>query len=93
MAQAVVKLILLGTSGCHLCDLARDQWLSWLSNSGPFGQFVQWREQDIADSDELIECYGVRIPVLWLPDCKAELAWPFDQASIDRFIRTHVALT
>jgi len=42
---------------------------------------------EIADDDELLERYGVRIPVLQRLDTGAELDWPFDAVAIERLLR------
>jgi hypothetical protein len=43
-------------------------------------------EIDIAESDELIERYGVRIPVLKSPRHIDELGWPFDTQQAANFL-------
>lgn len=42
------------------------------------GNGLRAREQDIAESDILMERYQLRIPVLRREDTGAELDWPFD---------------
>ena len=42
-------------------------------------------EIDIAVSDELIEQYGIRIPVLKSPEHGQELNWPFDSSAVEIF--------
>lgn len=63
-------ITLFTTAGCHLCD---DAWVL-LSESG---QSLQVAKVDIATDDALIECYGMRIPVL-RSAAGSELGWPFD---------------
>ena len=44
---------------------------------------------EIADSEELMERYGIRIPVLACEDAagrKRELGWPFDAAMLQDFL-------
>lgn len=43
-------------------------------------------EQDITDSDILMERYQLRIPVLRREDTGAELDWPFDLAAAMVFL-------
>lgn len=73
-----MEWVLYSTLGCHLCeeamDLVRAEGLSPL------------REVDIADSDEWMQRYGVRIPVLQCVRTGAELGWPFDRAGLARFV-------
>lgn len=71
-------LILYGTSCCHLCEQAE----AVLGEAGVAAQHV-----DIADDDGLLEKYGVRIPVLRRTDSGAELGWPFDAATVARFLK------
>ncbi len=63
------SLILYGTLGCHLCDEAQ------VVVAHALGRLA--REVDIADDDRLLECYGLRIPVLKRADTGAEIDWPF----------------
>lgn len=75
-------LTLYMTSGCHLCEQAEE--LLW----PVLEEFSLRLEQvDIADSDELLERYGVRIPVLLCTRSRAELAWPFDQHQARQFLQ------
>jgi glutaredoxin len=69
---------LYGTACCHLCDEAQ----AILHGLG-----IQAEHVDIADDDELLEKYGIRIPVLKRLDTGAELGWPFDAAAVSRFLR------
>ncbi|MDO8268051.1 MAG: glutaredoxin family protein [Moraxellaceae bacterium] len=69
-------LVLLGTSGCHLCDRAE----ALLAQAASARAFT-WRYHDIALEDALVSQYGERIPVLLLPDGR-ELNWPFSLLDI-----------
>lgn len=68
---------LYGTACCHLCDEAQ----AILHELG-----IQAEHVDIADDDDLLEKYGIRIPVLKRLDTGAELGWPFDAAAVSRFL-------
>ncbi|BCK87166.1 hypothetical protein MIZ01_0937 [Sideroxyarcus emersonii] len=68
---------LYGTEFCHLCDEAK----AILREAGIEASYI-----DIADDDELLEKYGVRIPVLLRVDTGAELGWPFDTMAASRFL-------
>lgn len=76
-----MKVYLYSTAGCHLCDLAKA--ILW-----PLLVKHQFRlaEIEIADDDELIARYGVRIPVLGSPLTERELNWPFNASDIDLFL-------
>lgn len=69
-------LILLGTSGCHLCDKAEA-----LLRQAAAARSLQWEYRDIALDEALVSRYGERIPVLLLPDGR-ELGWPFSLLDI-----------
>jgi hypothetical protein len=71
---------LYSTPGCHLCEMAREIVSPLLNNYS-----LRLEEVDIAESDELIERYGVRIPVLKSPQHIDELGWPFDSMQVDNF--------
>ena len=72
---------LFGTLGCHLCDLAEAEVMP-LVEHGLLVELI-----DIADSEALVEAYGLRIPVLRRVDTGAELGWPFDTEQIVAFLR------
>lgn len=64
------KLIFYGTSACHLCEDA-------LSVVAPIIQArgISLIKIDIADDDNLLARYGLRIPVIAYRNM--ELGWPF----------------
>jgi glutaredoxin len=68
---------LYGTTCCHLCEEAE----SILREIRIDADYV-----DIADDDELLDKYGIRIPVLKRLDTGAELGWPFDAVAVLRFL-------
>ena len=76
-----MKVYLYSTAGCHLCDLAKA--ILW-----PLLVKHQFRlmEVEIADDDDLIARYGVRIPVLGSPLSERELNWPFTVNDIDLYL-------
>lgn len=76
----MTSLVLYHTTGCHLCEKARDLLWPLLSSHG-----IKLTEIDIADSDQLIESYGIRIPVVSADG--VELNWPFDQGQIVSLIK------
>ena len=75
IVQSTIELY--GTSCCHLCEEAE----TVLREAGIAAEYI-----DIADDDSLFEKYGVLIPVLRRIDNGAELGWPFDAASVVRFL-------
>lgn len=72
---------LLGTLGCHLCELAEAEVMP-LVEHGLLVELV-----DIAESPTLFEAYGLLMPVLRRVDTGAELCWPFDSEQIVKFLR------
>ncbi|WP_028115440.1 glutaredoxin family protein [Ferrimonas senticii] len=73
MANAVV---LYHTDGCHLCEQAA---ALLHSAKQPFNLV------DIVSDPQLVDRYGVRIPVVAL-DNGQELGWPFDLQQLQRFL-------
>lgn len=65
------------TLGCHLCEQAMD-----IINSTLNREFFEIISFDIADDDELMEKYGVTIPVVKRCETGRELNWPFDQQDL-----------
>ena len=71
------KLKFFTTEGCHLCEQA-EELLSALQPEHMFNLDVI----DIAVQQELVEKYGLIIPVLLNTENKEELYWPFDADDI-----------
>ncbi len=67
---------LLGTSGCHLCDVAEKLVRRMAPELG-----IELKKLDIATSDALVEQYGISIPVLQHHNGR-ELFWPFDDEQL-----------
>jgi hypothetical protein len=78
----VTALVLYGTSACHLCELAEDLLLDVQA----LRPGLQFEKIDIANDDQLIERYGVRIPVLKRLSDGAELGWPFDDFTLREWL-------
>ena len=70
-------LRLYGTSACHLCEEA-----SALLQNLACEIELHWSEIDIAQDDQLLQRYGIKIPVLQRVDSNTELCWPFSEADI-----------
>lgn len=75
-----VRLQLLGTAGCHLCDDAEA-----LLRQAAMARRVSVGKVDIATQDELLADYATRIPVL-RTTTGLELGWPFGLLDILRLI-------
>lgn len=70
------QVILYSTDGCHLCELAQAQ-LDTVN--------ATYKIVDIIDDPDLVNRYGVRIPVVLNKDNK-ELGWPFELAQLHQFL-------
>ncbi len=68
------------TAGCHLCELA-EQMITGLG----LGSVYTLELLEIGDDDQLVERYGIRIPVLRNSHGQ-ELNWPFDETAISEFL-------
>lgn len=67
---------LLGTQGCHLCEVAERLVRRLAPECGAKIEYI-----DIADNSALVDQYGISIPVLRaqnVNDC-SELGWPFSE--------------
>jgi hypothetical protein len=73
-----MRLMLFGTSGCHLCEQAE------LIVNACVADGVE--SVDIAEQEQWQERYAVRIPVLYDLESGQELGWPFDLAKVEDFI-------
>jgi hypothetical protein len=74
----MVNIILLGTSGCHLCE---DAELILAECDQINIEYI-----DIAEQEQWQEKYAIRIPVLYHPETEKELGWPFSQEQAQIFI-------
>ena len=75
--KCCTRLILLGTSACHLCEQAED-----LLNEANIG----YQKIDIAEQEQWQEQYAIKIPVLLNTELKQELCWPFVIEDIQTFV-------
>lgn len=83
-------LKLFTTLGCHLCEVAAEM----LEKEMAFVEAVNQAETlhldvqkiEISDSDDLMEAYAVRIPVVKFEGSKSELGWPFSAEELRQFL-------
>ena len=69
-------LVLYTRADCHLCD----QVMTMLNRAG-----IGWRPVDIDRDPELVNRYGLRVPVLQRQDTREELFFPFGEEELRRF--------
>jgi len=81
------QLILYGTSGCHLCELAEQELLIQVAQG--------WQVEliDIAEDDQLLDRFSLLIPVLQHNASGKLLNWPFDQAALHAFLSDETFLS
>ena len=72
---------LMGTLGCHLCEVAEALVLNGVEKEQCEIYLV-----DIAEDDQLLEKYAVRIPVLVDVQSGKALDWPFDKQQLQQFL-------
>lgn len=77
-----MKVRLFTTEGCHLCDEALVQLETLIAAGRP----MDIEQVDIAESDALMETYGIRIPVIAIPARKDDIGWPFTPEEIEAFL-------
>lgn len=78
-----MDLTLYTTEYCHLCEEAKA-----LISRALEGCDYQLNLVDISDADDLLECYGTRIPVLACGEgVSQELDWPFDAGQLLSFFK------
>ena len=71
------KLILLGTSACHLCEQAEDILVQ--AN-------IDYQKIDIAEQEQWQKRYAIKIPVILNEQSQQELCWPFALEDVQAFI-------
>jgi len=74
-------LTLYSTSACHLCEQA-----IYLLKSIPELTEITVVITDISESSDLLDRYGIRIPVLAVDAQDCELGWPFNSADVKHFL-------
>jgi hypothetical protein len=79
-----MRILLLGTEGCHLCDEAREIIAACVQETAPD---FQVESIDIAEHPEWQPGYAIKIPVLLDPASRRELDWPFDRDRAAAFLR------
>lgn len=79
-----MSLILFHTAGCHLCDLAEEVVQQALKQMNR--QSLTVEKIDIADSESLLDAYGVKIPVLKQTTNPTELNWPFSPEDVEAWL-------
>jgi hypothetical protein len=79
-----MRLLLLGTEGCHLCEEAEEIVAACAQEIAP-GIVIE--AIDIAERQEWQPDYAVRIPVLLEPESRRELGWPFDYDQTAQFLQ------
>ena len=77
-----MRLLLLGTSGCHLCEQAEHVINDCLPNYSE----LTVEPIDIAEQEQWQADYAIRIPVLYHPETKKDLGWPFGPVQVNAFI-------
>jgi glutaredoxin len=77
-----VKVELYTTLGCHLCDEA----LAMLKFLQASEKSLTLAEIEIADSEELMSEYGVRIPVITAEKSEGDISWPFTIEELTQFL-------
>jgi Glutaredoxin-like domain (DUF836) len=77
-----MKYLLLGTSGCHLCELAEGLINECLvAETGITVDLI-----DIAEQTQWQADYSTQIPVLLHQESKQSLNWPFTLDEVNTFI-------
>jgi hypothetical protein len=82
LRRDLMKLILFGTLGCHLCESA-EQLIAPIFTDN---LSICIERIDIAEQTEWQPQYAIKIPVLLHPESLRELCWPFDRMAVITFI-------
>ena len=78
----MTQLVLYTTSHCHLCEQALTLLINLKQQYA-----ISWLTKEISEDDDLIEKYGIRIPVIQRIDNQSELNWPFSAEDIVMLIK------
>jgi len=77
-----MRLLLFGTSGCHLCEQAAEI----INVAMPDDSRLTIESIDIAEFEHWQAQFAQLIPVLYHTETEKELRWPFDQLQVKNFI-------
>ena len=75
-----ISIILYTGPHCHLCDQAKDVIYPLLPEFN-----AELEEVDISGSEALKDSYGLRIPVIKIPDGE-EKGWPFTTGQVKKML-------
>lgn len=78
----MLTLLLLGTSGCHLCEEAEEIIASCSLDTDK----ISIEMLDIAEQEQYQADFAHYIPVLYHFETMSRLNWPFDQRQVQEFI-------
>ncbi len=78
----IIRLLLLETTGCHLCEQA----LAIVNQCWQEDHDLFIENIDIADNEAWQSSYATRIPVLYHTETQKDLGWPFNLADVKAFI-------
>lgn len=76
-----LALTLYSTLGCHLCELAED-----IIYQSDHCQSIHLEIVDIADDENLLKHYGLKIPLVKNLDSDNEIGWPFGLNEFDTWL-------
>lgn len=77
----MLRLNLYATSHCHLCEQAETLLVNLTAQYD-----INWQVIEITEDSNLLESYGLKIPVIKRLDNNAEITWPFTDVEIKEFI-------
>ncbi|WP_051207280.1 glutaredoxin family protein [Saccharospirillum impatiens] len=78
----MLNLTMYTTDGCHLCEYAE----TVLEDVVLTEPELTWKKVDIASQDDLIERYGIRIPVIRLEGADYDVGWPFSADDVLHYL-------
>ena len=77
------ELMLFTTAHCHLCEQAEAVLAALKAQHD-----INWHSIEISNDEQLIDQYGIRIPVIKCINNQTELNWPFTGSDILKLVKT-----
>jgi len=74
------QIVFYTTVGCHLCEHAAVVLEEFSAQAG--APLFELLEVDISTDEQLVELYGIRIPVLKNAANGKEIGWPFEARDV-----------
>jgi len=82
-----MRVFLYHTSGCHLCELAEGVIQDAISST-QIKNIPVVEKIDISIDSDLVDAYGLKIPVILIEHSSSTLDWPFSADEVVDYLNS-----